>query len=214
VIIEGRPRFGNWIPGAILRAMRSAGHAEVEIKVRVNDVAGMRRRLRQLGVKRIGRVREQNVLFDTPDGKLRRTGKLLRLRRNNGKSLLTFKSPVKRLRAGEKRFKVRHEIEFAVDASQMQAVLTGAGFVAGFRYEKYRTTYKAPGAGKVKLELDETPIGCFLELEGTPVAIDRLARRLGYARRDYITANYLALYRRERRAKGKRIGNMVFAKKK
>lgn len=212
MIIEGRARFGNWIHGDILRAMRSAGHVEVEIKLRVSRPAAMRRKLRLLGARPIRRAHERNVLYDTPDGKLRRAGKLLRLRWNNGDAVLTFKAPVGKKDARDARFKVRREIEFSVDARLMRRVLAAAGLVAGFRYEKYRTSFRVPRANHVKVELDETPIGCFLELEGQPAAIDRLARRLGYARSDYITANYLALYLMDCRAKGKRARHMVFAK--
>jgi adenylate cyclase class 2 len=212
VIIEGRARFGNWIHGDILRAMRSAGHVEVEIKLRVSDPAAIRRALRRLGARRIRRVHERNVLYDTPYGNLRRAGKLLRLRWNNGDAVLTFKAPAGKKDGRKARFKVRREIEFAVDDRLMRRVLAAAGLIAGFQYEKYRTTFRVPRSNHTKVELDETPIGCFLELEGQPAAIDGLARRLGYARGDYITANYLALYRMDCRAKGKRAGNMVFAR--
>ncbi len=210
VIIEGWRRFGNWIPGDILRAMGRAGHDEVEIKLPVPDIAVLRRRLGQMGAQRLGRVHERNVLFDTPDAALRRAGKLLRLRWNNRSAVLTFKRRVARKRGAAARFKVRHEIEFPVDGGKVAAVLAGIGFVPGFRYEKYRTSYRVAGATHVKLELDETPIGCFLELEGAPAAIDRLARRLGYAAGDYITANYLMLFREHCRTKGLRAAHMLF----
>ncbi len=44
------------------------------------------------------------------------------------------------------------------------------------------------------IEVDETPIGTFVELEGPPAAIDRAATELGYSKRDYIVTNYLSLY--------------------
>lgn len=209
VIIEGRPRFGNWIPGAILRAMRNTSHDEVEIKLRVPDVTAMRRKLVRLGVRRIGRVHERNVLFDTPEGALRHAGQLLRLRWSGDDAVLTFKSPRAR-RRGRERFKVRHEVEFAVQSEAMRAMLVGAGLVEGFRYEKRRSSYSVPRAGKVKLELDETPIGCFVELEGEPRAIDALARRLGYRPQDYITANYFVLYAQHCRRGGTPVRHMEF----
>jgi adenylate cyclase class 2 len=212
VIIEGRARFGNWIHGDILRAMRSAGHVEVEIKLRVSHLAAMRRKLRELNARKVRRVHERNVLYDTPDGKLRRAGKLLRLRWNNGDAVLTLKAPVQKKGSRASRFKVRREIEFSGDARLMRRALAAAGLVSGFRYEKYRTTFRLPRSKQLKVELDETPIGCFLELEGRPAAIDRMARQLGYARADYITANYRALYLMNCRARGKRASHMVFAR--
>jgi len=58
--------------------------------------------------------------------------------------------------------------------------------------------------------LDETPIGNFLELEGSPRWIDRTARRLGFSPKDYINRSYGYLYLawcRERRIRPK---DMVF----
>lgn len=66
------------------------------------------------------------------------------------------------------------------------------GYQPVFRYEKYRTEY-TDGTGI--LTLDETPIGCYIELEGDPQWIDETAGKLGYHERDYITKSYGALYR-------------------
>ena len=83
-----------------------------------------------------------------------------------------------------------------------------------FRYEKYRTSYRVPGAGGVHVEFDETPAGVFLELEGPRRAIDRMARRLGYRPADYIVRSYAALHFEECRRQGIRAGDMVFGTKK
>jgi hypothetical protein len=64
------------------------------------------------------------------------------------------------------------------------------------------------------VELDETPIGEFLELEGPPSAIDRMAKLLGYSRSDYITKSYLALYLAQCRKKGLVAGDMLFPPRK
>ncbi|MGH9709722.1 MAG: hypothetical protein ACRD37_04160, partial [Candidatus Acidiferrales bacterium] len=60
------------------------------------------------------------------------------------------------------------------------------------------------------LDLDETPIGTFLELEGDKQAIDAAARALGYGEKDYIAASYLELYLEECEGRGIKPGNMVF----
>ncbi len=86
------------------------------------------------------------------------------------------------------------------------------GYRAVFRYEKYRTEYTKPRVpGKVLL--DETPIGNYLEIEGSPRWIDRTARQLGFKSGDYITRSYGYLYLaycRERRIAPK---NMLFTDK-
>ena len=49
-------------------------------------------------------------------------------------------------------------------------------FCPAFRYEKFRTEWDAPTAGH--LVLDETPIGTWAELEGTPQWIDEMLAKL------------------------------------
>jgi hypothetical protein len=51
-------------------------------------------------------------------------------------------------------------------------------------------------------------------LEGPAEAIDRAARELGYARKDYIVKSYLALYLEECRRRGESPKDMVFEKSK
>ena len=83
-----------------------------------------------------------------------------------------------------------------------------------FRYEKCRTTFRLPGSAlgtRTLIEVDETPIGTFVELEGPPAAIDRAAQELGFTARDYIVMNYLSLYVEDCRRQGKEPKDMVFA---
>jgi hypothetical protein len=65
------------------------------------------------------------------------------------------------------------------------------------------TEYFQPGTHGI-VTLDETPIGCFLEIEGAPRWIDLTARRLGFQKFDYITASYGRLYQEFSKARGAR----------
>ncbi len=206
---------------------------ETEIKLRVEDVRALRRVLKRIGAQLVGpgsgRVHEMNLIFDTPDGGLSKHGQLLRIRtetREGGKRaprvVLTFKSPPEELAMGEaapvardRRYKVRQEIEVVLtDAAGLQKIFEGLGLKGWFRYEKYRTTYRLPGRVKwaqgLLLELDETPVGTFLELEGPGEAIDRAAKELGYGTKDYILKNYLVLYVEDCRRRGVAAGDMKF----
>lgn len=186
---------------------------EIEIKLPVRSVRELKRRLRELGFRVVeARRRERNRLFDFPDARLRRTRRLLRLRAESGDYLVTFKGPPVRPLA----YKVRSEIEVSVsDGERLEAIFLGLGLRQTFRYEKFRTTYararEAQGHRHARLELDETPVGNYLELEGPKRWIDRVARALGYERRDYVTASYAALYFARCRAEGRRPTHMVFA---
>ncbi len=113
------------------------------------------------------------------------------------------------------RHKVREEFELEVtDASVLTKIFEGLGMRGWFRYEKYRTAFRLPAASAwakgLLIELDETPIGTFVELEGPPQAIDQAAQELGFAQRDYIVRNYLALYVEECRRLGQEPRDMVF----
>ena len=211
---------------------------EREIKLRSEDVKALRRLLKKLGAQPVGdgqgRVHERNVIFDTLQGGLAKHGQLLRIRTEtpeiHGKSkkaqwrprvVLTFKRPVARPLAGDAdhgayaAHKVREEIEMEVaDAATLTKIFEGLGMSGWFRYEKYRTTFRLPASKKwaqgLLIELDETPIGTFVELEGPAPAIDRAAAELGYSQRDYLLKNYLTLYVEQCRRKGEQPVHMVF----
>ena len=233
---------------------------ETEIKLKIRDRKAFQRILKRLGAKPVGsatgRVREENLIFDTPDGGLAKHGQLLRLRtetaapaskkspkankpKKSGKAtpatsskspiptrqILTFKRPTaQQMATPSSRYpsfgshKVRDEIEAQVtDSANLVRIFEGLGMRGWFRYEKYRTTYQLPAkqswARGLLIEIDETPIGTFVELEGPPAAIDRAATELGYSKRDYILTNYLALYAEDCRRKGQQPQNMLFPNK-
>ena len=204
--------------------LRQDNH-EVEVKLAVPDLLFLVDRIQKTGAACIGRVFEQNVIFDTPDLTFRSSGRLLRLRTETpAKSeiapagrcsqVLTAKAPPRRDSAKrgrselQRKYKDRLEFEAVLSPSpNWPRILSGLGFVPSFRYEKYRTVFRLPG---VHLDLDETPAGTFLELEGDPASIDRTARSLGYWPRDYIRLTYWELYAADCLRRGVRPTNMVF----
>jgi len=187
-----------------------------------------------------GRIHEMNLLFDTPQGGLAKHGQLLRIRTEipaagagkgapRGKKkpqerfLLTFKSPPDQLAIGPAtvsqpshgRYKIREEIEMVIsDAGALEKIFEGLGLRGWFRYEKYRTTYHLPArhhwAQDLLIEVDETPLGDFVELEGPAVAIDQAAKELGFSPGDYILKNYLVLYLDDCRRRNLPPGDMLF----
>jgi adenylate cyclase class 2 len=211
---------------------------EIEIKLAVRDGKALARALKRLGAKpanpKAPRMHEMNLIFDTPDGGLAKHGQLLRIRTETpaplkkgvrrkvaARPLLTFKSPPAELAigdvgpAGDRRHKVREEIETELtDGPTMQRIFEGLGLRGWFRYEKYRTTYVLPGrhawAKGLLIEVDETPIGTFVELEGQAAAIDRAAKELGFSTRDYVLKNYLVLYVEECKRRGEEPRDMLF----
>lgn len=202
---------------------------EIEVKLSMTSVAAARKKIAKLGAKLVkrevggkdGRVHELNILFDTPDGGFARHGQLLRVRvesaggansKSAKRAVLTYKGPGEPQK--EARFKVRDEREVVVaDDAAMRGILEALGLRGWFRYEKFRTTFALPGTAKwaagLHVELDETPIGIYLELEGPPNAIDRAAHELGFSRADYITKNYLLLHVEDCRRKGRAVAQLA-----
>ena len=206
-------------------ARRARTIREVEIKLRICDLAGLLQKLRGLGIRPRARIFEQNVLYDTPESDSRRRGQLLRLRietpapnslakhhsgelrRARSRAILTAKVPAPDIRPP--RFKEKIETEVMVsDPADWRSAVQKLGLREGFRYEKYRTSFRFGGA---HLDLDETSVGNFLEIEGPPAAIDRIARRLGFLPRYYIRATYWDLYVEDCRRRGRKTGNMLFS---
>ena len=192
-------------------------NTEVEVKLRVPDRPRFLRQLARLKAKPIrARVHEMNTLYDTADGNLARHGQMLRIRVERparkaaggagarkiarGKAekwvWLTFKGPVKEERAKDRgQYKIREEHEARIfDDGEVLGILEALGMRPWFRYEKFRSTFRLTRMKSLKLELDETPIGVFVELEGKRKEIDRAAELLGFGASDYVTQSYGALF--------------------
>ncbi len=202
---------------------------EREIKLRMADLPALRRALTRLGARVVRpRLHERNVLFDTPERSLASREQLLRIRAElpagqrrslRPRCIVTFKRPLMTAESSHKsgRHKVREEIELEVsDAKALAMIFEGLGMRSWFQYEKFRTTFRLPASNAwakgLLIELDETPIGVFLELEGPAIAIDRAAKALGFETRDYVLANYMTLYQEYCRSRGEEPRDMLFAK--
>jgi adenylate cyclase class 2 len=216
-----------------LTMSKSTHREEIEIKLRVPNLDALNLRLKKLRAKKISpRTHESNTLYDTASQRLRRRGQLIRVRterpagsheeQHSTKKLaaiLTYKGPTHSTRAASNRpsnkirshFKIKNEAEVRVaEASELSTILRALGLRPAFRYEKFRTTYALCGLSQLKVELDETPVGTYLELEGPVTSIDRGARLLGYSREDYLKDSYGSLYLAECKRSGHKPGNMLF----
>jgi adenylate cyclase class 2 len=165
---------------------------ETEIKFVVDDLVGFGTRLTVADFQlETPREFESNVLYDTPDRSMRARTEILRIRHYRGRCLVTHKrlpdsSP------GEDRHKHRIETETEVaDGRALEGIFLSLGLVAAFRYEKWRSEWTD---GEGHCVVDETPIGNFAELEGTPEWIDRAAARLGVDSSQYMTLSYGRLF--------------------
>ncbi|HTM02432.1 MAG TPA: class IV adenylate cyclase [Vicinamibacterales bacterium] len=177
---------------------------EREVKLLFHSPTEARAAVIAAGASRVSDRRLQDdQLFDTDDRRLMRLRSTLRVRRENGITTLTFKGPVQ-----PGRMKVREEHETAVaNGDALLRTLEGVGLRPWFRYQKFREEYAAPG---VKIAIDETPVGTFVEVEGSEGGILATAAGLGRSEADFILDSYRGLFVARRDAFGMTGGDMVF----
>ncbi len=185
---------------------------ETEIKIKLVDAEEFRRKLdRMKPVPVSKRHFEDNFLFDFPGAVLRSQGCLLRVRITPGKATITHKGPPQ----CSSRFKIREERETTVaDGDMALEIFKQIGLRIWFRYQKYRQEYdlpvSAPQDARIRLAIDETPIGWYLELEGTEEGIRQISHDLGFSESQYLRDSYYALYLHRCREEGKEPDYMMF----
>lgn len=146
---------------------------------------------------------QEDCLLDTADGLLRDRREALRVRLESGHAILTFKGPVE-----PALMKVREELETMVaDGDMLLQLLERLGFSVWFRYQKYREEF---ALDDVIVAIDETPVGTFVELEGSERGITAAAARLGRGPSDYLLDSYRSLFVRHCERQGLLITDMVF----
>jgi adenylate cyclase class 2 len=177
---------------------------EREIKLRYDSVESARAAvLAAGGTPLLGRRLQEDALLDSEDESLRRRQCALRIRVENGKSRITFKGPVQ-----PSDMKVRDEFETIVgDGVLLLRIFEELGFHVWFRYEKYREEYCHE---EVIVAIDETPVGVFVEIEGSEPGIASMARALGRRPGDYVLDSYRSLFLKYREEYGLAGSDMVF----
>ena len=175
---------------------------EREIKYRVEDFDQYRKKLLQKGATSRPSVFEDNIVFDDEAGSLKRDEKLLRLRKSEIVTL-TFKEPVDRTR-----FKIMEEYEIEVsDFYETVKIINALGYYEVFRYQKRREAITWLDS---HILLDETPIGNYIEIEGSEEHILELSRELGLDPERGSSKNYMELYREYCELNNQKPSDMVF----
>jgi adenylate cyclase class 2 len=177
---------------------------EREIKLHFESAEAARAAVLATGATPLlGRRLQEDSLLDTDDEQLRRRRCVLRVRVENGKSRLTFKGPVQ---PGS--VSIREEYETVVgDGAILLRVLLELGLHVWFRYEKYREEFAHED---VIVAIDETPVGVFVEIEGSEPGIATMSEALGRGPSDYILDSYRGLFLRHREQHGLDGVDMVF----
>jgi adenylate cyclase class 2 len=181
---------------------------EIEVKFRVPDPAALTRRLHDACFhEETPRTFERNVLYDTPDRRLRSRQSILRVRQYGDRWIVTHKCLPENSDPAA-RHKQREETETAVqDGQAIGHIFAQLGFQPAFTYEKWRTEFSDSTGHCV---LDETPIGVYAELEGPSEWIDETSRKLAIDPAALITLSYGRLFDQWRNETGSLAQNLTF----
>lgn len=162
---------------------------ETEVKVRVPSIEGLSERLEVLGFHLETPLQDEASTLWDRGAELFDQGCALRVRRYGASTSLTWKGA----QQPNPRFKIRPELETAVaDGATLEGILRALGYAPVMRMVKQRSVYRRGGLVAC---LDQTPFGCFLELEGTVGEIQAALERLGLAGAELETRSYPALFR-------------------
>lgn len=162
---------------------------EIEKKYRLtkSQRRALEQRMRELSLEPGELEHEENTIYR--GGILERPGCALRLRRVNGRAILTFKQR----RPGKSAIKHQQEDEVVVaDAGAMAAILAALNFRPGLVYEKRRARWQV---GKAKVVIDELPFGLFMEIEASVKEIKRVEKVLGAENLPAVMETYPSLTR-------------------
>ena len=175
---------------------------EWELKFPCSSLEDLREQLRHMEAERTAAANaEDNWIYDR-DNELEDNKQLLRLRIDRQGARLTFKGAPR----FERKVKVRveHETEIG-DADEIHSILESLGYRIVQRYQKKREEWKVGG---VTVALDHTPIGDFVEFEGT--GADSIARRFGFDLEEAERLTYVELYQSYRKENPDAPPDMVF----
>lgn len=177
---------------------------EREVKLAFRDVEEARTAILAAGAEPLrARRLQEDCLLDTKDDQLFSRRCVLRVRMESGKTLLTFKGPVQ-----ESSMKLREELETIVgDGLLLLRVLEHIGFRVWFRYQKYREEFAHED---VIVALDETPVGVFVEIEGSETGIHDMASALARKPEDYVLDSYRGLFVKHCQRHGLPVSDMLF----
>lgn len=121
-------------------------------------------KLESSGGEYLGREFEENTIYSNDD--LARRGAIVRIRKTDRRSLLTFKRRIDN--DLDIKQQIEHETDIA-DPSAAESIIDELGLKPVLIYEKWRDTWKFRS---VELVIDELPFGLFMEIEGTLTGIE------------------------------------------
>ena len=162
-------------------------YTEVELKYPVKDFSLIRKNLRQAGALLICKATEEkNTVYDLPDGSLKGSGTLLRLRDFGGDIILTVKEPGQ---PGAMKIRKEHETSLSISFSQAEKMLYALGYAPVFQYAKTREIWSL--GEDTHICLDSLFFGKYVEIESDSQSkVSSASRILGLNPRKGLSKSY------------------------
>jgi len=159
---------------------------EIEVKFYVANLFEINNRLCCIDAElKQERTLLVNDRFDTAEGTLQQTGKVLRIR-SSSTHQLTYKEKTS---SPEKRVEIELDINNPETARRF---LEALGYSRFSQYETYRETFCV---GDVSIMLDELPFGTFVEIEGPSIQeIEDMAQKLRLNWEKRVQKSYIELF--------------------
>ena len=163
---------------------------EVEVKILNINPEEIRKKLLDLGAKRIFNGKLEAKVFDFPGEKLRKSGAHLRIRKTGDKIEITYKESKK-----SKEFKKREEIETHIeDFDKMLKILQKLGLKEFNNYEKTRESFKLDNMRfDIDIYPEDTGIPPLVEVESTEEGVKKGVELLGFQMKDTSKASVWSL---------------------
>jgi len=159
---------------------------EIEVKILDINPVKIRKTLKKAGAKKIFKVKIDARFYDFPDGRIRKAGNHLRLRKvGSVKTEMTFK----KLKS-KKKYKHNEEVDIEVkDFNDTDKFLKMMGLTKVKSYTKTRERYKLKN---FQYEIDKYPkIPAFVEIEAkskdakkAKALLEKAVKVLGYTMKD------------------------------
>lgn len=175
---------------------------ETEKKYRLTDEQKhfVSRALKEIQAEYKGEDYEENTIFG--GGILDSKPAVLRVRKTQNKTILTYKESLKNEFSVKQRIENETEVS---DAEELEQIIESLGFKPRVVYEKRRKIWKFR---QVEIVLDELPFGWYMEIEGSITAIAEAEMFLGVENYETEQESYPGLTAKF----GVRNGNLIEAR--
>ena len=162
-------------------------YTEVELKYPVKSFLKIREYLRQAGAELVCEATdERNTVYDHPDGSLKDSGVLLRLRKFGSEVILTVKEPG---HPGAMKIRKEHETVLSTSFSEADTMLMALRYAPVFQYEKTREIWSL--GEDVHICLDSLFFGKYVEIESDSESkVSMASQILGLNPRNGLSKSY------------------------